>query len=195
MITMPIDLYTDGSSLRNPGASGLAYIIRYWESPSEQDGMPEEKIIEGSQGFRLSTNNRMEIMAGIYGLNAIIENVNNGTFEGLTQINLSSDSEYFVKAINQNWLSRWQQNNWMTSSFNGAKPKAVKNKDLWEQVIEIQNKLRSMSINLTLSHVDGHSGVELNERADQLAVAASNDGTHHIIDEFYEKTSPVMNRQ
>ena len=61
----PIELYTDGSSLRNPGASGLAYLIRYWED-TQNEGTPEPKIIEGSDSYRLSTNNRMEIMAVIY---------------------------------------------------------------------------------------------------------------------------------
>lgn len=194
MITMPIELYTDGSSLRNPGASGLGYVIKYYDTPDEPDAMPEEKRIEGSQGFRLSTNNRMEITAGIYGIKAVLANIDNGTFQGASQINLMSDSEYFVKAISQNWLSRWQQNNWMTSGFQGAKPKAVKNKDLWEQIVDLQNQLRSRNINLTVSHVDGHTGNELNERADQLAVAASNDAAHHLIDEMYEKSAPVLNR-
>lgn len=193
MISKTIELYTDGSSLRNPGASGLGYLIRYWETPDEES-MPEEKIIEGSQGFRLSTNNRMEITAAIYGIKAILSKVADGSFQGLTQINLSSDSEYFVKAITQKWLNKWQQNNWMTSGFQGSKPKAVKNKDLWEQVIELQNQLHLQKINLTVSHVDGHSGHEFNERADRLAVAGSNDAQNHLIDEGYEKTAPALNR-
>lgn len=193
-MTMPIELYTDGSSLQNPGASGLAYIIRYWVDKNESD-MPESNIIEGSQGFRLSTNNRMEIMAGIYGLKKIIECINNGTMSGYTQINLSSDSEYFCNAVNQRWIQKWVQNNWMTSGFRGSPPKSVKNKDLWEQVIELQETLQNMGITLTLIHIKGHNGHEFNERADQLAVAASNDRTNHLIDEIYEKTSTVMNRR
>lgn len=193
-MTMPIELYTDGSSLQNPGASGLSYIIRYWVDKNESD-MPEAIIIEGSQGFRLSTNNRMEIMAGIYGLRKIIECINNGTMSGYTQINLSSDSEYFCNAVNQRWIQKWVQNNWMTSGFRGSAPKSVKNKDLWEQVIELQNTLQNMGIALTLIHIKGHNGHEFNERADQLAVAASKDNTNHLIDEIYEKTSTVMNRR
>ena len=100
-----------------------------------------------------------------------------------------SDSEYLCKAINQHWIDKWSQNNWMTSGFKGQKPKPVKNKDLWEQVIAMQQKVSSMGINLTVTHVDGHSGHQFNERADQLAVAASN-GTNHISDEVYEKENP-----
>ena len=197
MINKSIELFTDGSSLRNPGASGLGYIIKYTElSDDDFEGMPETKTIEGNQGFRLSTNNRMEIMAGIYGLNRIIHEIKNGIFinDIPTQITLSSDSDYFVKAIKQNWITRWQSNNWLTSNYNGQKPKDVKNKDLWEQIINIQNQLRSMNINLIMNHVEGHAGHEFNERADQLAVAASNDGQHHLIDEMYEKIAPVLNK-
>lgn len=194
MSTMPIELYTDGSSLKNPGASGLSYIIRYWIDNDNND-MPEAKIIEGSQGFRLSTNNRMEIMAGIFGLNKIIECINNGTMSGYTQINLSSDSEYFCNAVNQRWIQKWVQNNWMTSGFRGSAPKSVKNKDLWEQFIDIQEKLQNIGIALTMIHVKGHNGHEFNEQADKMAVAASNDTTNHLIDEVYEKTSNIMNRR
>ena len=87
MISAPIELYTDGSSLRNPGASGLGYVIRYWDDKGNGT-MPEAQIIEGSQGFRLSTNNRMEIMAALWGLRTIITNINNGTLAGTKQINL-----------------------------------------------------------------------------------------------------------
>ena len=195
MSTMPIELYTDGSSLKNPGASGLAYVIRYWIDNNDNE-MPEAKIIEGNQGFRLSTNNRMEIMAGIFGLRKIIECINTDPdFKGFTQINLSSDSEYFCNAVNQHWINKWMQNNWMTSGYNGSTPKSVKNKDLWEQVIELQETIRNMGLNLTLIHIKGHNGHEFNERCDQLAVSASKDGTKHIIDEVYEKTTSIMNKK
>lgn len=195
MSTMPIELFTDGSSLKNPGSSGLAYIIRYWVDNND-DSMPEAKIIEGNQGFRLSTNNRMEIMAGIYGLRKIIECINNNPdFKDCKQINLSSDSEYFCNAVNQRWINKWVQNNWMTSGFKGSAPKDVKNKDLWEQIIDIQNTLQNFGITLTLIHIKGHNGHEFNERADQLAVEASKNVTNHLIDEVYEKTTNIMNRR
>ena len=194
MINMPVELYTDGSCLSNPGAGGLAWIIRYWEDKDETD-LPEEKIIEGNYGFRLSTNNRMEISAGIYGLNKIIDLVNDGTLMGLTQVNLITDSEYFCNAINQRWINKWMQNNWMTSGWKGSKPQPVKNKDLWEQVISVQNKLQQMRINLTVSTVKGHSGNEFNEKADQLAKAGASATADHKIDEVYEKSTNVVNRR
>ena len=185
MIEMPVEIWTDGSSLRNPGASGLSYIIRWWEE-KDDTAMPESKQVQGNQGFRLSTNNRMEIMATIYGVSKFISLVDDGTLEGAKQLNLYSDSEYFEKCINQNWIAKWQQNDWMTSGYQGRKPTAVKNKDLWEKVLEYQEKLRSMGITLTVTHVSGHNGVELNELADKLAVEVST-GSDHIADVEYEK--------
>ena len=187
MITMPIELYTDGSSLKNPGPSGLAYIIRYYDlKDPNSNQMPEPQEIVGNQGFRLSTNNRMEIMAAIYGIKVIIEKVESGMFHGATQISIMSDSEYFVNAINFNWIGKWQKNNWMTAGYQGSKPQQVKNKDLWEQIIQLQNKLRLMNINLTLTHVKGHNGNEFNERVDKMAVEASKNQAFHIQDEGYE---------
>lgn len=185
-MNIPVELYTDGSSLHNPGPAGLGYLIRYW-APAEGDTMPEPQVIEGNKGFRLSTNNRMELMAGIYGLRECIKNITDGTFKEVSTIILQSDSEYFVKAINQGWITKWQNNNWMTSSFGGKKPKPVKNKDLWEEFTALQGQLKAMGVALNMTHIDGHSGHEFNERVDKLAVAASNDSTNQIRDEVYEK--------
>ena len=184
-----IELYTDGSCLRNPGIGGLSYIIRYWDTPPGSIE-PGQQTIEYNQGFRLTTNNRMEIMAGIYGIKRIIDLINTNTFNGINQINLFSDSEYFCNAINQKWIQKWSENNWMTSSFKGSQPKPVKNKDLWESIIEIQNSLRSIGVSLIISHVKGHNGNEFNEKCDKLAVAASN-GVTFSIDEMYEKSGLV----
>lgn len=193
-ISTSIDLYTDGSCLKNPGVGGFAYILRYYET-LEENGLPQPKDIEFNQGYRLTTNNRMEIMAAIFGIRRVIELVNTDPmWKEVKQINVFSDSEYMCNAINQGWINRWADNNWMTSSFGGKSPKPVKNKDLWEDVISIQNTLRSMNINILFSHVKGHAGNELNERADKLAVAASS-GTEHLIDEIYERTTGPTNRR
>lgn len=186
MSNMPIELYTDGSSLGNPGPSGYGYIIRHWVTPGENE-MPVVKEIEGNQGYRLSTNNRMEISAGLFGLKAVIKNIEDGVFSG-NIISLTSDSTYFCDAINKRWLDKWSENNWMTSGFRGAPPMPVKNKDLWEQVIETTKKLQSMGIILTITHVLGHKGHEFNERADKLAVAASNNSAGYLVDEEFEKS-------
>lgn len=188
--SMPIELYTDGSCLRNPGSAGLGYVIRYWKD--NEEGVPSPVVYDGNQGFRLSTNSRMEIMAGIYGINKVFSLIDSNEISDVKQINLFSDSKYFCDAINQNWIGKWMANNWMTSGYQGRTPQPVKNKDLWEQVIDLQNKMKERNIIFSISHVDGHSGVEFNERADKLAVAASS-GTDQIVDEVYEKTTTVKN--
>lgn len=181
MMLTTIELYTDGSCLGNPGPGGLGYIIRYWEAKKD-NGFPEAKIIEGKQGFRLSTNNRMEIMAGIYGIQDILKNVQAGQFDRTSQINLTTDSKYFCDAINQRWLDKWRQNNWVTLNKT-----PVKNRDLWEQLIGILDQLRSLSITLVINHINGHRGHEFNEMADRLAVSASSSSNDYLIDEVYEK--------
>lgn len=187
MNNMPIELYTDGSSLGNPGPSGLGYVIRHWETPGENE-MPIAKEIQGNQGFRLSTNNRMEIMGGLYGIKAVIKLIQDGVLQSRT-ISVVSDSTYFCDAINKRWLDKWSQNSWMTSGFQGSAPKPVKNKDLWEEVLAMIQQVHTLNINLTISHVLGHNGNEFNEKADKLAVAASTDTSKHIVDTVYEATA------
>lgn len=186
MITMPVELYTDGSSLRNPGAAGLGWILRYREE-SDTDSMPEEKTMEGNQGFRLSTNNRMELMAFIYGVEKFLEQFDGGLFKDVTQLSVFSDSDYLVKAVTQNWVAKWEKSSWMTSGYNGKKPKPVANKDLWMKITELQGQLKKRNVNLAMTHVMGHSGHEWNERADQLATEASSESAVKV-DEEYEKS-------
>lgn len=194
MVAMQVELYTDGSCLHNPGAGGWAYIVRYWDTPEGSD-MPQAQEIECSQGYRLSTNNRMEIMGAVFGIRKIIELVQSDpTWAQVSQINVMSDSEYFCNAINQRWIQKWSENNWMTSGFGGRQPKPVKNKDLWEDVVQLQNILRELNINMTVNWVKGHNGNEFNERCDKLAVGASS-GTNHIKDEVYEQTTAGYNRK
>ena len=192
MVTMPIEIYTDGSCAKNPGPGGYGYIIKYWESNSDSD-MPKLNTIEVNQGYRLTTNNRMEISAALKSMEDVVKRLVDGSFM-ICQINLFSDSEYLCNAINQRWINKWQNNNWMTSGFQGRNPKPVKNKDLWEQVINVMNDLKNRNVNITISHVKGHNGDEFNEKADKLATSATADTTHYLIDEGYEN-SYLQNRR
>lgn len=195
MITMPIELYTDGSCLRNStGAGGYAYIIRYWDQPDGTD-MPEPKLIEFKQGYRLTTNNRMEVLAAIEGVNKIISLVEDLTFNGASQLQIFSDSEYLCNAINKGWIDRWNENNWMSSGFRGAQPTVIKNRDLWEKVIEFRKKLKDISVSMTITWIRGHSDNEFNEKADVLALAAAHDSTNYLIDTVYEQTAPILNKK
>lgn len=175
-----VELYTDGSSLGNPGPSGYGFIARYWNN---DDDSPKIYEHEYSIGFRLSTNNRMELGAVIEGINYIIYGINQGYIKNVNQIDLTSDSKYFCDAINNDWIKKWARNGWITST-----QKAVKNIDLWEMIIQFQSKLKDLNIKLKVNHILGHNGHEFNERADKLCTAASRDIKNHLTDVVYENS-------
>ncbi len=182
----PMEIFTDGSCISKDGGGGagmggLGYSIKYW---GMVDNVPQLKHIEGSKGYKFTTNNRMEISAAIVALTEVFEGIKTGIFKDINQINLMSDSKYLCDAISKNWVSKWASNNWLTSTQS-----AVKNKDLWEQVIEVNTKAQQLGIILTVTHVLGHNGNEFNEKADKLAVAASNNGATHLIDQVYENSN------
>lgn len=132
-------VYTDGACSGNPGAGGWAAILSF---------KGKEKILSG--GEENTTNNRMELMAVIMGLESVKENQN---------IKVYSDSAYVVNAFNQNWLSNWQKNNWKTSGKS-----EVLNKDLWQRLLKVVEKH-----NVEFIKVKGHSDNENNNRCDALA--------------------------
>lgn len=146
-----IHIFTDGAAQGNPGPGGYGTILRY--------GTFEKEL---SQGYRLTTNNRMELMAVIAGLEAIRK-------KGIP-ITVFSDSAYVVNAIEKGWLWNWEKKNF--------KDKA--NVDLWQRYIPLHKKYRPRFV-----WVRGHAGHTENERCDRLAVAAAN-GANLLIDEAYE---------
>ena len=135
-----VDIYTDGACSGNPGAGGYCAILIY-------NGV--EKIISGSEIE--TTNNRMEIMAVIKGIEALKEPCN---------VNLYSDSQYVVDAFNQKWIENWQSNSWRT-----AGKKEVKNTDLWIKLLDI---VKMHKVNFI--KVKGHADNEFNNRCDKIAV-------------------------
>lgn len=147
-----ITIYTDGSSRGNPGPGGYGTILMYGNHRKEL-----------SQGFKHTTNNRMELMAVIAGLKIITKND--------IPIVIYSDSQYVVNAIEKGWLSTWIKTN-----FKGGK----KNSDLWREYYEL-----SKSFRIKLIWVKGHADNPYNNRCDALATAAA-DGRNLIIDEGYE---------
>ena len=135
----PINLYTDGSSRGNPGHGGYGIVLTCG---------PHRKELSG--GFSCTTNNRMELLAVIVGLEAI-KRPN-------AQVNIYSDSSYVVKAINEGWLK-----NWVVKGLHKQK-----NADLWERYLRIAQKHQ-----LRFFWIKGHAGHPENERCDQLAVEAA----------------------
>jgi ribonuclease HI len=147
-----IRIYTDGAAQGNPGPGGFGTILKF--------GAHEKEL---SQGFRLTTNNRMELLAVIVGLEAIKKND--------LPVMIFSDSKYVVDSVEKGWLWNWEKKNF--------KDKA--NVDLWLRYIPLHRKLKPR-----FTWIKGHAGHPENERCDQLAVNAAN-GTHLPADIGYEQ--------
>ena len=149
-----IFLYTDGAASPNPGPGGYGVILRCGGREKEMSG-----------GFVFTTNNRMELLAVIVGLEAI--RWKNAVVE------VYSDSSYVVNAVNEGWLSGWERKGW----------KKVMNPDLWQRFLAVYRLHR-----VKFHWLKGHAGHPENERCDALAVAAAA-GTGLLHDEVYELTA------
>ena len=130
---------------------------------------------EISQGFRLTTNNRMEVLAAIEALTLL---------EGSCTVSLYSDSKYLVDSISKGWAKKWQANHWKKSD--GA---YAKNQDLWARLLELNKKHT-----ITFNWVKGHSDNEHNNRCDELATTATKEDPTKI-DTPYEKPTPLEDPQ
>jgi len=136
---MNITIYTDGAARGNPGPGGYGVVLK--------SGQLRKEL---SDGFELTTNNRMELLAAIVGLEALkMEN---------SQVTIYSDSKYVVDSVEKGWI--W---NWIKIRFKGKK-----NEDLWMRFVKIYEKHKVKFI-----WVKGHASIPENERCDQLAVEAS----------------------
>jgi ribonuclease HI len=135
-----VDIYTDGACSGNPGNGGYCAILIY-------NGV--EKVVSGAE--KQTTNNRMELLAVIKGLEALNEKCS---------VNMYSDSQYVVDAFNKGWITNWIANNWRTSA-----KKEVKNVDLWEILIDLTSKHI-----VNFIKVKGHADNEYNNRCDKIAV-------------------------
>jgi len=142
-----VKIYTDGACANNPGAGGFG-IVMFYETK-------DKKIIskEFSKGYKLTTNNRMELLAVIEALNLL---------KKPCKIELYSDSKYVTDAINQKWLDGWILKNWKLNTKN-----PVKNIDLWQKYLEAV-KIHDIKF----IWVKGHNDNPYNEKCDKLAVKA-----------------------
>ncbi|MDI9356538.1 MAG: ribonuclease HI [Chitinophagaceae bacterium] len=155
---MEVVIYTDGSSVGNPGPGGYGTILLYNHHRKEL-----------SESYRFTTNNRMELLAVIKGL------------EALKQKNLNvliySDSQYVVNTVEKKWLD-----NWVSKNFKGKK-----NKDLWERyIVAAQNQ------NITFRWIKGHNGNTENERCDFLATYRPKERPL-LVDEAFENMQSLSN--
>ena len=138
-----VELWTDGACSGNPGPGGWAAVLRLGERERELTG-----------GDPATTNNRMELQAVVEGLRAL---------KRPCRVLVHTDSAYVRNAIRQGWIDGWQRNGWRTKAKT-----PVANRDLWEDLLEAMRDHRVEWV-----AVKGHSGVELNERCDRLAVEAA----------------------
>lgn len=136
-------IYTDGACLGNPGPGGYGVVLLFGDHRKEITG-----------GFRLTTNNRMEMMAAIVGLESL---------KGTCSVTLYSDSQYLVEAVNKGWAARWRANGWRRNK----RERAV-NPDLWGRLLDLCSRHR-----IEFVWVRGHSGNPENERCDKLSRQAA----------------------
>ncbi len=156
---LKVDIFTDGSSRGNPGAGGYGALLRYVDG----NGKTHEKEI--SQGYKLTTNNRMELLGVIVALEML---------KSPCEVTLYTDSQYVSNAFNQNWIEGWIRRGWVNS-----KKEPVKNTDLWLRLLEAK-KLHQVAF----VWVKGHADHVENNRCDSLATTAA-DGDNLLIDEGY----------
>lgn len=150
-------VYTDGGAINNPGPGGYGAVI-----------MRPAEVKELSDGYRLTTNNRMELMACLVALRELQgEN---------SKILLHSDSSYVVNGMTKGWVRKWRKNRWRKTDGN-----AVLNQDLWSELLSL-----SESLKIDFIWVKGHAGNPLNERCDKLAVQAAKKRNTQV-DTGYEK--------
>ena len=141
-----LDIYTDGACSGNPGPGGWGVVLLYQGNKKEISGYQPE-----------TTNNRMELFAAIQGLSALKESC---------IVNLYSDSSYLINAFEKHWIDNWQRNGWKTASKS-----PVENQDLWKLlVIHVRNH------QVRFIKVKGHSDNVYNNRCDEMAVAAIQNG-------------------
>ena len=186
MSKVVIELYTGRCNFGYSCAGGLANIIRYWDIPDGTD-VPIPKVIEGSQGFRSTTNVRLDIMSAIYVIKSVIDNTNSGKISKPGQVNAYGVSEYFYKVVSHKWLNKWQENGWMSTGYKGSPPRPIENRDLWEQFIETQKELRGIGACLKLLNDvhDVKSYADWIFKANDLALEAAK-STDLIADEKWE---------
>jgi len=145
-------VYTDGACIGNPGSGGYGVILISGKQRKELSG-----------GFRLTTNNRMELMAAIVGLSSLKEK---------NKVTLYSDSRYLVDAMSQGWVQKWRAKGWKRGK--------TENVDLWERLLKLCTQHE-----VTFYWVEGHASNPYNNRCDILSVQAAR-GKNLPVDEPYE---------
>lgn len=153
-----VEIYTDGACSGNPGPGGYGVIMKYADTEKEL-----------SQGYKHTTNNRMEMRALISALQQLKERC---------EVKIYSDSKYIVDAVNNGWAKKWRANGWRRN-----KKEMALNPDLWDALLNLLD-----GQDFTISWVKGHAGHYENERCDELAVSACN-SDNPIEDNGFRRTT------
>ncbi|MCR5155907.1 MAG: ribonuclease HI [Butyrivibrio sp.] len=154
---MKVSIYSDGSARGNPdGPGGYGTVLKY------TDPKGELHVKEISAGYDKTTNNRMELMGAIVGLEAL---------NRPCEVEMISDSKYVISAFNEAWIPKWIMNGWKTA---GKKP--VKNVELWKRLLEAAKPHK-----ITWTWVKGHAGHPENERCDELATTAADQPSDKLL--------------
>lgn len=157
---MNVTIYSDGSSRGNPGPGGFGTVLHYVTPKGEL------VKLELSQGYIETTNNRMELMGVISGLEAL---------NRPCDVKVVSDSQYVIKAFNEHWIDSWVKSNWKRKSG------PVLNSDLWKRLLKAMEPHK-----VSFEWIKGHAGHPENERCDELATkAADEEPSKLLIDEGY----------
>ncbi len=154
---MKVNIYTDGAARGNPdGPGGYGCVLQYVDT---KGNLHEREL---SKGYKKTTNNRMELMAVIIGLEALTKPCD---------VDVYSDSKYVIDSFNKHWIDNWIRKGWKR-----GKNEKVKNIELWKRLLRAKEPH-----NVTFHWVKGHDGNDLNERCDKLATSAA-DGDNLIED-------------
>jgi len=152
--------FSDGSAIGNPGPGGYGTVLKYGEN-----------VKEFSQGFKHTTNNRMELLGAITALDAL---------KGRQRVVLTTDSQYVINGIEKGWARKWQANGWMRN-----KKERALNPDMWQRLLDACDRH-----DVSFEWIRGHTGHAENERCDELANgAARGPSSSQIVDEEFMKTN------
>jgi ribonuclease HI len=163
--TGKVIIYTDGGCIDNPGPGGYGVVLLYGDKRKEL-----------SEGYRHTTNNRMELTACVKGLEAL---------KATSAVIIFSDSKYVVNGINLGWAKKWRRKAWMRNAKEPAE-----NPDLWAKLLDLCD-----THEVRFNWVKGHAGNKENERCDQLATQASADSKNHLTDTHFESGKTPGNKE
>ena len=150
--------FSDGSAIGNPGPGGYGTVLKYGDN-----------VKEFSQGFKHTTNNRMELLGAITALDAL---------KGRQRVVITTDSKYVINGVEKGWAKKWQANGWMRNK----KEKAL-NTDMWQRLLDACDRH-----DVSFEWIRGHTGHVENERCDTLANdAARGSALGQIVDEEFMK--------